>query len=174
MIFSQLFLHIEVTQSLMFSFLSIVMPSFWFSVSQTNDWPTEANAFSKLKTSETMRFHLSWFNAILLFLNHSIANKLSCSSLLIKNLYLCRKHGILCHRQSYKHQCIQEETINHLSIYWKEEDRKLIPEAGPRSGIFVDTICLKDSYEVVLMKTHQIHRHVTLQVKAHNLRCQNP
>ena len=68
----------------MFSFLSMTLPNnFWLSVSQIINWPTETNSFSYL-CPETMRWHLPWFNFMLLFSNHSITSKLSCSSLLIK------------------------------------------------------------------------------------------
>ena len=65
----------------------------------------------------------------------------------------------------------KKKKIIKVYMYWKEEDLKLNPEIcllviQPKDWIFIwlqsYTFCLKDSYEVVLTKIHQIHRHITL------------
>ena len=66
-----------------FRFLSICKPSnFCLLLFQILSSPIWAQTFSCLQP-DTNRWHLSWFNFIL-FWNHSIVSKLSCSSLFIK------------------------------------------------------------------------------------------
>ena len=97
----------------------------------------------------------SWFY-FMLFSIHSMAIKLSCSNLLLKDLSPYHKLRKLCYLQNYTHQQTQIVRKNCLNRYWLDKDRplrnyltqffpwtKILVNFCPMPSIIAETIFVK-------------------------------